>query len=322
MTADPPPLLLTDADLDALGVAPGELADAIEDALAAKAKGRLLTAPKSALLPGGGRYMMATLTVEADGLTVVKQVSLCPDNPAQGRPAIDGAILVTDARTGRLRALMGAGWITAHRTAALSAVAARHLADPEAHVAAFVGAGVQASSHLAAFRDAFPLAEVRVVSRGSVNRDRFLAEARASGLHAHACDSAEAALDGADIVVTSVTLDYEIAPFLDARWLKPGAFASITDLAIPWRKDGLDAFGTIVVDDLEQERASEKPLVPPELVGGDLTGLVTLRTPARSEDRPNAFVFRGIGLGDHAATRLALERAVAAGAGRPLDHWR
>ena len=120
-----------------------------------------------------------------------------------------------------------------------------------------------------------------------------------------------------DIIVTSVTLDYSIAPFLDAGLMKPGAFAAITDLCIPWQPESLATFRTIVVDDLEQERASEKPMVDPKAIAGDLTDLVAGRVV--DTPRPAAFAFRGIALGDYAAAVLALARAEANGAGKSVS---
>ena len=311
-------LYLPDTTLDRLGITPGEIADAIEDALVAKSEGRLFTTPKSAILPGDGRYMMATLAVGDDGLIVVKQVSVTPENPERGLPTSNGAIMVLDAQTGLLRAILGANWVTAHRTAALSAVAARKLADPASETIAFVGCGVQADSHLMAFREMFPLTRVLAVGRGQKNVDRFCAFARAEGLEAEHT-GAEEALKQADIVVTSITLDYTIKPFLDARWLKPSAFAAITDLFIPWADDSISAFGSVVVDDLEQERAAEKPLVPAAAITGDLTDLVTGKLPDRDLAAPATFAFRGIALGDYAASALALRRAEASGAGQKIS---
>ncbi len=310
-------LYLPDAALEDMHVPPSEIADAIEDALRAKAENRLHVAPKSALLPGEGRYMMSTLAVGDDGLTVVKQVSVSPGNPDRGLPAINGAIMVLDAETGLLRAVLGANWITAHRTAALSAVAARRLADPGSATVAFVGCGVQAQSHLSAFRDLFPLERAFAVGRGQANVDAFCDFAENQGLEA-APATPEQALRDADIVVTSVTLDYTIEPFLDAGWLKPGAFAAITDLCIPWQPDGMAAFGTVVVDDMEQERQSEKPMLPADRIAGDLTDLVTGKLAARNPAKPAAFAFRGIALGDYAAAALALRKAEATGAGQRI----
>ena len=82
----------------------------------------------AAITPGDGRYVMSTLSTGEDPpLTVVKAVTVSPDNPDQGLPAINGAITVFDSRTGLLRAVMGANWITAVRTAC-----ARSLLPPEA----------------------------------------------------------------------------------------------------------------------------------------------------------------------------------------------
>ena len=311
-------LYLSDTALEQLDLSPTDVADAIETALISKAEGRLHTAPKSALLPGGGRYMMSTLAVGDDGFIVVKQVSVCPDNPDRGLPAINGAIMVLDAKTGKLRAVVGANWITAVRTAALSAVAARRLADPAADTIAFIGTGVQAHSHLAAFSRMFPLKQIRAVGRGKANLEGLCQSARDMGLDARASATPEEALRGADIVVTSVTLDYTIEPFLDARWLKPTAFAAITDLCIPWKPEYMDAFGTVIVDDREQEAASEKPMPPYDSIAGDLTELVTGTASDRAAGRPAAFAFRGIALGDYAAAVLAVQRAEATGAGQRI----
>jgi ornithine cyclodeaminase/alanine dehydrogenase len=220
----------------------------------------------------------------------------------RGLPAITGAIMALDAKTGELRAVLGADWVTATRTAALSMVAARRLADPRSASVAFIGCGVQAHSHLAAFAEAFPLTEIRAYGRGQANVDKLCAKGHAMGLAARATDKAEDAVAGADLVVSSVTLDYSIEPFLDARWLKPGAFAAITDLGIPWVPHGMSAFESIVIDDHEQEAASERKVAPPELVTADLTEIVSgSQTPRHDPTRRAAFAFRGVALGDYAA---------------------
>ena len=300
-------LWLPDDALEGLGITPDEVADAIEAALIDKAEGRLLTSPKSALLPGDGRYMMSTLAV--GDFIVVKQVSVCPDNPGRDLPAINGAIMVLDAQTGLLRAVLGANWVTAVRTAALSAVAARRMAPKNAETIAFVGAGVQAVSHLDAFRAMFPLKTGLILGRGRANIERLSTTLADRGMDAVEASDPEAALREADIVVTSVTLDYSIEPFLDARWLKPGAFAAITDLCIPWIGAGQSAFGTVIVDDRLQEESSEKPMLPYEMVSGDLTELVTGTASGVGDGKPTAFAFRGIALGDYAAAALAVNRA-------------
>ncbi len=309
MTSESKITYLSDKDLEGLGIQPSEVADAIESALIAKASKQLHTSPKIAILPGDGRYAMSTLAVGDDGFIVTKQVTVCPNNPAKGLPAINGAIMVMDGQTGVLRAVLGANWVTAVRTAALSVVAARRLADPNAETVAFVGAGVQAHSHLVAFSEVFPLKSIRVFGRGKANVDKLCRRARDMDLDAQTATSAKDALRDADLVVTSITLDYSIEPFLDARWLKPTAFAAITDACIPWLPGGMTAFKTVIVDDRKQESESDKPMLPYQRVTGDLTEIVSGAVDTTLSEKPAAFAFRGISLGDYATAVLAVRRA-------------
>jgi ornithine cyclodeaminase/alanine dehydrogenase len=317
MTGSPEFLCLSDETLTGLGISTAEVVDCIESAIRAEAAGRLWTAPKAALLPGDGRYIMATLAAaHAPPVVTVKAVTVNPRNPARGLDSINGAIMLLDSETGLLRAVLCANWVTAIRTAGLSAVVAKRLADPKSASVAFIGCGVQARSHLDTFRDLFPLADIRAFGRGRANIDRLCATARAKGLAARACGSAREAVEGADLVVTSVSADYEIEPFVDAHWLKPGAFAAITDLAIPWKPEGMSAFDTVIIDSAEQEAASDKPMVRRDLVGGDLRGLVAGRLGTGFEaGNRSAFVFRGLAVGDIALAGLAFQRAVTAGEG-------
>ena len=276
---------LSDKVLGGLGIGAAEVVTCIEKTVLAKARNTLWTAPKAAFMPGDGRYMMATLAAADDPRMIsVKSVIVSPRNPARGLSGINGAILLLDSETGELRAVMDANWVTAVRTAGLSAVVARRMANPDASVVAFIGCGVQAHSHLEAFSEIFPLAELRAVGRGQAKVDQFCDTARNMGLAAKACTSAQEALDGADLVVSSITLSYDVDPFLDARWLKPGAFAAITDLALPWIPASMGAFESVVIDDREQEESSPRPMVDPALVSGDLTDLVTGRLAGGFDD--------------------------------------
>ena len=310
---------LSDAELENLGIQTADIADAIEKALLAKAKDQLKTTPKSVIMPGDGRYMMSTLGVGDDGFIVVKQVSVCPDNPERGLPAINGAIIVLDANTGLLKAVLGANWITAVRTAALSVVAARRLADPASETIAFVGTGVQAHSHLDAFAEMFPLKQVRILGRGKPNIDALCENAAQKEIEAVVCSSPEEVLSGAEMVVTSITMDFSTPPFLDANLLPSNAFAAITDACIPWLPDTMGAFGTVIVDDREQERESANPMIPYDQIAGDLTELVSGDPVEISKGSPAAFAFRGISLGDYAAAVLAVNKAAELEVGNKIS---
>ena len=219
--------------------------------------------------------MMAALAAaDEPALLAVKTVVLNPRNPSRGLPAINGLVTMLDSETGLPVAILDGNWITAVRTAGLSTVAAKYMARPESAVVAFIGSGVQARSHLEAFADMYPLEEVRIFGRGQENIDRLCQMATALGKSAVVCASGKEAISGADLTVSSVTYSTTLEPFLDASWLKPGAFAAITDLGVPWRTASFPAFDRVVTDDLEQEAALPNKLAPPELVTGDLAGLV------------------------------------------------
>jgi len=311
MAAQIQPLFLDDAALRGLGLTQAEIVDAVETALADEAAGTAWTTPKSVITPGDGRYLMSTLSLaNTPGLSVVKFVQVSPDNPDRGLPTINGTIMVHDGQTGLLRAVLDANWITAVRTAGLSGVAARRLANPRSRAIAFIGAGVQAQSHLDCFAALFPIDEIRIHGRGQANIDRLAAKARDMGIRPLVAEGPKQALTGADIVVTSITLTSSAEPFLDARWLKPGAFATVTDAGVPWIDTALPGFSSIIVDDVEQENSSPKRMAPKELVTGELKQLVAQPDLARFDpDRRTAFMFRGLAIGDFAVSALAYQRA-------------
>lgn len=316
-----PLLYLSHRMLEGLAVSTGDVIDSIEHLIRGRSRAQVWNAPKAVMLPPDGRYMMAALCAADDPpYLAVKSAVLNPRNREHGLPDINAVVTLLDSVTGLPLAIVDGNWVTAVRTAGLSAVAAKRLARPDASIAAFIGCGVQAHSHLHAFSALFPLKDVRAFGRGTANRDGFCQAAGALGLSAVACATAREAVSDADLVITSVTFSQQLVPFLDARWLQPGVFAAVADLAVPWIQDSMSAFDRIVIDDLEQEAQAPKPLVDPALVAGDLTGLVNGAIGGRSFDREKtAFVFRGLALGDLALAALAYERARQSGKGARID---
>lgn len=300
---------LSHCQLQALPLTTHDIVAGIEHLLLEKSRQRAWNAPKAVITPPDGRYMMATLAAADDPpFLAVKALVLNPDNPKVGLASINALVTLLDSRSGVPLAVVDGNWVTAVRTAGLSAVAAKRLARPDSSVAAFIGCGLQAHSHLKALKELFPLQQIRAFGRGQASRDSFCRDAEKMGLTVIATQTAQEAIQDADVIVTSVTLSPQLIPFLDARWLKPGAFVTMTDLAAPWLHETLSALDRIFVDDLEQEAKMQKPLVTPEWVCGDLTGLVAGNVAGRSrDDERTAFVFRGLALGDLAVAGLAYQ---------------
>ena len=312
---------LSHAVLERLRLSTTKVVASIEQLIHERGNAKVWNAPKSVITPPDGRYMMATIAA-ADNPPVlaVKTLLLNPKNTMRGLKSIYAMVTLMDSETGIPLAILDGGWVTALRTAGLSAVAAKRMANLDSSVAAFIGCGVQAQSHLKAFADLFPLKEIHAFGRGIQNRDALCRSAEGLGLAAIASRTAQDAVQNADLIVTSVTISPELKPFLDAQWLKAGAFVTMTDLAAPWFPQSMSRFDRIIIDDQEQEAAMLKPLVRSELVSGDLTDLVNGLIAGRvSAIERNAFVFRGLALGDLAISALAYEHAVKTGRGILVD---
>src|SRR6059036_3160295 len=167
--------------------------------------------------------LMPALTPDGLGL---KAVTFYPPNAERGIPTHMATIFLADPETGAPLATMDGRLITEMRTAAVSAVATKLLARPEAAVLAILGSGVQARSHLEALRLVRAFREIRVWSPRN-------ARAFARQLGVHAADSAAEAVRGADVVVVATT---SRVPVLFGQWLSPGTHINAVGAPRPtWR---------------------------------------------------------------------------------------
>lgn len=111
--------------LQSLQLAPQEIALSIEHLLLGRQRQQVWNAPKAVITPPDGRYMMATLAAADDPpFLVVKALVLNPDNLKRGLPSINALVTMLDSRSGLPLAVIDGNWVTAVRTAGLSAVAA------------------------------------------------------------------------------------------------------------------------------------------------------------------------------------------------------
>lgn len=153
-------------------------------------------------------------------VSVTKNFAFFPENRKRGMPTITATIILNDPQTGIPLAIMDGAWITALRTAATTAVAAKYLAKGESEVVGLFGAGVQGRSHLTALNEIFKLKSVRIADISRDYRIRFAEEmGEKLGLDITPVDINEQAVKGADIVVT-VTTGNE--PLVKKEWVEPG----------------------------------------------------------------------------------------------------
>lgn len=214
-----------DRDQIAASLDLGALIDAMERAMAAFSTGQVIQPPRMRVLDpraNGDVCLMPAVT----GVLAVKVVANYPDNHAKGLDSHNAVVIVLDRMTGVPRAVLDGTYVTAMRTAAVSAAAARRLAIPDARVLTIMGSGVQARSHHRAMRLVRDFDEVRVWSRNAGNARAFAQE-----IGARCAASPEDAVRGADVIATTTSAKQ---PIVEGAWLKPGAHIS----AVGW--NGLD----------------------------------------------------------------------------------
>lgn len=143
------------------------------------------------------------------------------DNPARGLRSLGGLMVVLDAETGVPRAtLFDNGYLTDVRTALAGAVAARHLSNPDASRVAVIGAGMQARLQLEALRLVRDITEAVVWARDAAKSAAFAERtARALGISVTTAPSVQAAVAGADIVVTTTP---STTPLVEQSMIEPG----------------------------------------------------------------------------------------------------
>jgi ornithine cyclodeaminase/alanine dehydrogenase-like protein (mu-crystallin family) len=217
-----PVLTLTSAEVKQL-LPMLECIELMADSLAAFSRGEvhqpLRTVVRAAGAPGILVLMPAYRQSDFSGYGL-KAVSVFPENPRQGKDAHQGSVMLFDANTGELSAMMGASTVTALRTAAVSAVATRLLARSDAVELTIIGAGVQARAHLLALSYVRSFRRVRVVSRDPVHARQLVSEMQPQfPFVIEPVSFIEAALQGTDVIATVTN---SIEPVLKYDWIEPG----------------------------------------------------------------------------------------------------
>lgn len=201
-----------------------ECISAMADAFTALARGEAHQPLRTIFKPPeikGVLAMMPTFRASPSPLFGLKAICVFPGNAAIGKDAHQGGVILFDGTNGEPLALINASAITAIRTAAVSALATRLLAREDAGDLTIIGAGVQARPHLIAISCVRPLKKIRIASRSFESAQRFASEMQAQfPTLIEAVETVEAAVRGADIIVTATT-SWE--PVVRREWISPGA---------------------------------------------------------------------------------------------------
>jgi ornithine cyclodeaminase len=311
------------------------MSDCIElmaDALAALARDEVYQPLRTIIRPPGARGLLGLMPAYRsgeNGAFGMKAICVFPENPAQGKDAHQGAVILFNRDSGEMLALMNASEITAIRTAAVSAVATRLLARQDAERLALVGAGVQARTHLAALASVRSLKHVRVVARTFEHAQRLSRELQPEfRFPIEPVQTNEEAVRDADIIVTATS---SLEPVINRQWISAGAHINAIGTHSPSSRE-IDsdtmAAARIFVDRRESALnesgdyllAAKEGLVTPDSIAGEI-GELLLGTKSGRTSSTEITLFKSLGLAieDVACAEYLYHKAQAQRAGAWLN---
>ena len=310
-------LLLNEMEVRRL-LDPDALVDALAGGFRALSEG-LVDAPKriGVTVPNTG-FLLAMPAYQQDREIGVKLVSVFHDNERFGIPSHQALICLFDPETGTPLSFMDGNYITALRTAGAAALSTRLLARPDTRVLAIVGAGVQSRAHLTMLPRVRPFSEIRIASRHIAEAEQLAA----ADVGAHAVETAEEAVRGADVVCLCTSAS---EPVISSDWLAPGMHVT----SVGYNPPGGELDRRVIEQGrlfVETRLAFEPPPAGcgelagfDRSVGTELGEVLLGRSPGRlSEDEITVYKAMGHALEDMAAASLVYHRGRQEGVGRTV----
>ncbi|MCW4016594.1 MAG: alanine dehydrogenase [Candidatus Bathyarchaeota archaeon] len=324
-------LILSEEDIKNV-ISLDEVIVAVESAFKMKATGRTQMPPKQYIFiekyNGDLRTMPAYLQ-ETDVVTV-KVVNSHPENRKYGLPTVMATIILVDPKTGVPKAIMGGTRITALRTGAAGAIAAKHLANPNPKTVGIVGAGTQARTQLIGLQTVFEtIKEVKAWDLNEKAAVSYAKEMKAKYQHVNICSvkNVKSAVQDADIVVTATP---SRKPLVSAEWINDGTHINCIGADAPGKQELDPAVllkAKIVIDDWEQSVHGgeinvpfSKGIIKQEDVWGDICEIVAgLKAGRREPEEVTIFASTGLAIQDAAAANVAYTKALKEKIGKQVD---
>lgn len=314
--ADQRLLYLSRADVQAVGLTMSAVIEELEVAFREKGEGRVEAPPKPGIHPVDADNFIHAMPayIPALGAAGVKWVSGFPGNHRRGLPYISGLLILNDPETGLPISVMDCVWITAARTGAATAVAAKYLARPGSSVVGILGCGVQGRSNLEALQVLFPLKRVMAYDVDASQAQRYAEEmGRRFGLDIIVAQTPRQAVVGSDIVVTAGPILKKPHRTIQPGWLDEGAFASLVDYDSYWDPEAMRQVDKFCTDDVPQLRYNQSAGyfqdIPP--IYADLGELVSGQKPGRETSGERTMTANlGLAMDDMAVASLIYRLAV------------
>jgi ornithine cyclodeaminase/alanine dehydrogenase-like protein (mu-crystallin family) len=247
-------LYLSQADVAKVNLDMATVIDLLETAFREKGAGKVEAPPKPGVhtMPDAFIHAMPAY-IPALKSAGIKWVSGYPENYKLGLPYITGLLILNDVETGIPYAVMDCAWITAYRTGAASALAAKFLARPECKTAGILACGVQGRTNLEALKVLFPIERVYAYDILPNVQQAYVAEMSSRlGIEVIGVKDPKQAVVESDLVVTSGPILKHPTPTIQKDWLQPGAFGSAVDFDSYWTGEALLQMDRISTDDHAQ----------------------------------------------------------------------
>jgi len=316
-------LYLSRSDVEAVGLSMQEIIDALLAMFKEKGEGKVEMPPKPGIHPGPDAFIHAMPAyIPSAASAGIKWVGGFPENMKKGLPYISGLLIQNDTETGIPIAVMDCTWITAKRTGAATAVAAKYLARPGSSAVGILACGVQGRSNLEALCCLFDVRRVKAFDIAPGVSQKYAEEmSEILGVEIEPVTDPRDAVAGMDMVVTSGPILKHPFPTIEAGWLAPGAFASAVDFDSYWHGEALAEFDKIATDDLKQMQYYRDVgyfQTTPQAYA-DLGELATGQKPGRESDDERIIAMNlGLALDDMATSILIYNKAREKGIGVEL----
>ena len=248
-------IYLSESDIVAMGVGMAEVIDLVEQGLLEHGKGQVENPPKPGIHATPNSFIHAMPAYFKNlGIGGIKWVSGYPDNREIGLPQIIGVIILNDMKTGVPVCIMDGTWITAVRTAAVSAVTAKYCARKDSKVLGIVGAGVQGRQNLMALKTVLPgLSKVKIFDLHRETAAKYREDLSSRiGVEITVCDTVEAAAKGADILLTATQRLPK--PLIKNEWFEAGCLGMGLEASRAWHGDAILKADKFVTDDWGQTK--------------------------------------------------------------------
>lgn len=316
-------LYLSKAEVESLNVSMPEIIAALETAFREHGEKRVEMPPKPGIHTKPDAFIHAMPAyIPALKSAGVKWVSGYPENQKIGLPYITGLLILNDSETGMPLSVMDCTWITAKRTGAATALAAKYLARPESESVGILGCGVQGHSNLEALKVLFPLKKVVAYDKSGQMIEKFSDYVKSLGLECVVAKEPREAVEGLDMIVTAGPILRTPHATIKKDWMKEGAFASLVDFDSYWEPAAMAQCSKFCTDDIPQlehyRNIGYFQAIPP--IYAALGELVAGHKPGRQDAKERTIACNlGLALDDMATAPIVYKRAVEKSVGTWLS---